>query len=60
MNLFKEKSLRDHFASEALRELIKKAPFGDSRTNTFDEDLYDVVARGAYAYADAMLVTRKK
>lgn len=51
---------RDYFAAQAMQAIITKMPlqvmydFSDD----FDDGVFDMVAKGAYLYADAMLAER--
>jgi hypothetical protein len=51
-------TLRDYFAAAALRAIVAKTPY---RTGPVTADHHErPIARGAYAYADAMLAARKE
>jgi hypothetical protein len=50
-------TLRDYFAAKAMQAIIAKAPFGTEEAGA-QLDRQMLAARGAYAYADAMLAAR--
>jgi len=56
-------TLRDYFAAKALPELIDKVVLRDQETGmpqAVVTEVQEKIARGAYAYADAMLAEREK
>ena len=54
---------RDYFAAQAMQSIIAKAPLTLTSSVDEDEDIevfMKAVARGAYAYADAMMTEREE
>ena len=51
--------LRDYFAAKAMQAIVSKIPVNHYDI-TSTPTVYAEVANGAYAYADAMMVARKK
>lgn len=51
---------RDYFAAHAMQAIITKMPLQVMYTfsDDFDDDVFEMVAKGAYLYADAMLAER--
>lgn len=49
-------TLRDYFAAKAMQAIIAKTPFD---INDHRKEKFDATAKGAYEYADAMLMARE-